>query len=149
MGPKLLAEINYLSVIAAAVGAWLFGALYYGVLGKAWVAAQGKTMEAFKREQAPKMGTLAGTLPFILSFVANILIGVVLFGILTHMGMWTVRAGMISAAFCWFGFILTTLAVNNAYSGRSFKLTAIDAGHWLGALLIIGAVVGYFGPTGR
>ena len=142
-------SVNWLAVLLAAVAGWVFGAVYYGLLSRSWVAAQGKTMEAFKREQAPKMGTFAGTLPFILSFVADILIGAVMFGILTHMGLWTVRAGMISAAFCWFGFILTTLAVNNAYSGRSFKLTAIDAGHWLGALLIIGAVLGYFGPIAR
>jgi len=39
-------------------------------------------------------------------------------------------------------FIATTVAVNNAYPGRKFILTVIDAGHWLGVMLIIGAVIG-------
>jgi hypothetical protein len=30
-------------------------------------------------------------------------------------------------------------------SCRKFMLTVIDSGHWLGVLLIIGAVVGYWG----
>ena len=69
----------------------------------------------------------------------------VLYGILTHMGNFTLRAGIISGAFCWFGFVLTTVVVNNAYSGRRPLLSVIDCGHWLGALLIIGAIVGWMG----
>jgi hypothetical protein len=141
----IFASVNYLSVVVAAVAAWLFGAVYYGALGKPWVAAQGKTMEQFKSEQAHKSGTVAGMAPFILAFVAALVMAFVLYGILTHMGRFTVRAGLISAAFCWFGFVLTTIAVNNAFSGRSAMLTVIDSGHWLGALLVIGAIIGWWG----
>jgi hypothetical protein len=141
----IFTSVNYLSVLVAAVAAWLFGAVYYGALGKPWVAAQGKTMEQFKGEQAHKSGTVAGMAPFILAFVAALVMAFVLYGILTHMGRFTVRAGLISAAFCWFGFVLTTIAVNNAFSGRNAMLTVIDSGHWLGALLVIGAVIGWWG----
>jgi hypothetical protein len=141
----IFTSVNYLSVVVAAVAAWLFGAVYYGALGKPWVAAQGKTMEQFKREQAHKSGTVAGMAPFILAFVAALVMAFVLYGILTHMGRFTVRAGLISAAFCWLGFVLTTIAVNNAFSGRSAMLTVIDSGHWLGALLVIGAIIGWWG----
>jgi hypothetical protein len=51
---------------------------------------------------------------------------------------------LISGAFIWFGFMLTTMAVNNAFTGRKVMLTAIDAGHWLGVMLIIGAILGAF-----
>ena len=50
--------------------------------------------------------------------------------------------GIISGAFCWFGFVLTTMAVNNAFRGRKPMLTVIDGGHWLGVLVIIGAIIG-------
>ena len=43
---------------------------------------------------------------------------------------------------CWLGFVLTTIVVNNAYTFRKATLTAIDAGHWLGVLVIIGAILG-------
>ena len=42
--------------------------------------------------------------------------------------------------------MLTTIVVNNAYSFRKVALTAIDCGHWLGVLLIIGAILGGLGP---
>ena len=141
----IFAGVNYFAILAAAVGAWLFGAGYYGALGKQWVAAQGKTMEQFKQETAAKSGTLAGAMPFMIAFMSELIMAFVLYGILTHMGRFTVRAGLISAAFCWFGFVLTTIAVNNAFSGRRPMLTVIDSGGWLGALLIIGAVIGWLG----
>jgi hypothetical protein len=136
--------VNYLSILVAAVAAWLFGAVYYGALGRHWVAAHGKTMEQFNQERAAKTG-IAGAWPFILAFVAQIIMAWVLYGILVHLNAFTLRAGMISAAFCWFGFVLTTMAVNNAFGGRKAMLTAIDGGHWLGVLLIIGAIVGWWG----
>jgi hypothetical protein len=140
------AQVNFVSIVIAAVAAWIFGAVYYGALGKIWVEAQGKTLEAFKQEQAAKVGSLAGTVPFLLTFVAELVIAYALYGLLLHIGQFTIRAGLVSAAFCWFGFVLTTIAVNNAFSGRRWLLTAIDAGGWLGAFAIIGATIGAMGP---
>ena len=136
---------NWLAILLAAVAAWMFGALYYGLLAKPWVAALGRTMEEFKAEQAAKIGTLAGTAPFILSFVAELVMAGVLSGIIVHVGIFTLRAGIISGVLCWFGFVLTTLSVNYAYGGRRPMLTIIDAAHWLGVLVIMGAILGWMG----
>lgn len=140
----MMQNLNWTSVLIAAAAAWIFGAIYYGILGKAWIAAQGKTIEMLKAENAGK-SKAAKAAPFVLSFIAEIVMGWALFGILTHMGLFTLRAGAISGALCWLGFVLTTIAVNNAYAGRKVRLTVIDAGHWLGAMVIIGAVVGWWG----
>ena len=138
-------HLNFLSIFVAAVAAWVFGAAYYMSLGKRWIAAQGKTMEQPATENAGKSG-LAKAAPFVTSFVAELIMGVVIYGILTHSGLWSLSAGIITGAFCWFGFVLTTIAVNNAYSGRRIMLTVIDLGHWLGVLIIIGGIVGAWGP---
>src|SRR5476649_451084 len=106
------ANVNLLAVLVAAVAAWIFGAIYYGILGPRWMAAQGKTMEMCKAENAGK-STLVKVAPFILSFIGELIMGFVLFGILTHLGMFSLRAGIISGAFCWFGFVLTTVVINN------------------------------------
>jgi hypothetical protein len=45
----------------------------------------------------------------------------------------------------WLGFVATTLAVNNAFRGATGSLTLIDGGHWLGVLLLQGAVIGWLG----
>jgi len=138
-------HVNFVGVLVAAVTAWIFGAIYYTALGKAWMTAQGKTVESCKIENAGKSG-LAKASPFVGSFLAELVMGVTLFGILTHTGLFTLRAGVISGAFCWFGFVLTTIAVNNAYSFRKPMLTVIDSAHWLGVLAIIGGIIGWMGP---
>ena len=48
--------VNWLSILIAAVAAWLFGGVYYTALSKPWLAAQGKTLEQCKAEQAGKSG---------------------------------------------------------------------------------------------
>ena len=136
---------NTLAILVAAVAAWIFGAAYYGALAKPWVAAHGKTMEAFKQEQAAKVGSLTAMLPFLSAFVAALIMAWVLNGIMFHVGPYSVRNGLISGALCWFGFVLTTMTVNYAFAGRRPMLTVIDAGHWLGVLLLMGAIIGAIG----
>ena len=51
-----LQNLHALPIVLAAVAAWIFGAIYYGLLCRTWLAAQGKTMEQVKarrRRQAP------------------------------------------------------------------------------------------------
>ncbi len=141
------AGINYLAILIAAVLGWLTGALWYGLLGKAWVEAQGRTMEEFKAQQAAMVGKFWGQLPFILAFLANLVMAWVLAGIVGHLGpgQVTIRNAVISGLFAWLGFIVTTMLVNNAFTGRRYALTAIDAGHWLVVLVLMGAVIGGMG----
>jgi hypothetical protein len=140
-----LAHANLVSILIAAVAAWIFGGVYYTALSKPWLAAQGKTLEQCKAEQDAKSALAKGA-PFVVVFISEIIIGWVLYGILMHINAFTVRAGIISATFCWFGFVLTTIATNNAFGGRRAMLTLIDSIGWLGAFVIIGAIVGGFGP---
>jgi len=136
--------VNFLSILIAAVAAWIFGGIYYTVLSKPWLAAQGKTLEQCKAEQAGKSG-MAKAAPFILVFVGEFIMAWVLYGILVHLNMFTLRAGIISGAFCWLGFVLPTVTANYAFGGRKPMLTVLDSAAWLGALIIIGAVLGGMG----
>ncbi|MGB7257628.1 MAG: DUF1761 domain-containing protein [Pseudolabrys sp.] len=138
------ANVNFISILVAAAGAWIFGGIYYTALSKPWLAAQGKTLEECKAEQAGKSGA-AKAVPFILVFIGEVIMAWVLYGILVHLNMFTVRAGVISGAFCWFGFVLTTITANNAFTNRRPMLTVIDSAAWLGAMLIMGAILGAWG----
>src|SRR5512141_311067 len=133
--------VNFLLILIATVAAWIFGGIYYTVLSKPWLAAQGKTLEQCKAEQACKSG-MAKAAPFILVFVGEFIMAWVLYGILVHLNMFTLRAGIISGAFCWLGFVLPTVTANYAFGGRKPMLTVLDSAAWLGALIIIGAVLG-------
>jgi Protein of unknown function (DUF1761) len=139
------AGINYLAILVAAIAGWLAGAAYYMALGKHWVAAQRSSMDAFKARQGALKGTSAAWLPFALAFLANLVMAWVLAGMVGHLGAVTVRSAVISALFAWGGFVITTILVNNAFSGRRYALTAIDAGHWLAVLVLMGCVIGWMG----
>ena len=83
--------------------------------------------------------------PFIIAFVAELVMAWTLAGILGHLGVITVRYGVLSAVFVWFGFVLTTMAVNYAFGSRGLNVYAIDAAHWLLVLVVQGAVIGAMG----
>jgi hypothetical protein len=135
------AGINYFAVVIAAVAAWLASAVWYMSLGRLYVAALGKTPIAADRK---KPGAL---LPFVYVFVANVIIAWMLAGVLGHLGpgQVTLPNGVLSAAFPWFGFILTTMTVNYSFTGRDRRLLLIDTGNWLIVLVVIGVVIGGIG----
>ena len=139
------AGMNYLAILVAAIAAWLVGGGYYTALSKQWIAAQGISAEAMKARHEAVKGTPAAWLPFVLVFVGELIIAWVLAGIMGHIGALSVRGGLISAAFVWFGFVLTTVVGNYAFHGRTYTLMAIDAGGWLLAFLVIGAILGAWG----
>jgi len=135
------AGLNYLAIVIAAVAAWLAGAVWYMSLGKIWTAALGKTPEqALAESKQP-----GAYLPFIYTFVAELIMAWVLAGLIGHIGALTLRGGLISGAFCWAGFVITTLFVNNRFAKRDWRLIWIDGGHWLLVLLLMGAIIGAMG----
>lgn len=136
----MLAATNPLAVLIAAVAAWLFGSVWYMALAKPWMAALGKT-----KDQLMGPSGKPSPIPFVVSFLAEIIIAVVLSGIIWHAGPVTVANGLMTAFLAWFGFVLTTMAVNHGFGGARPLLTIIDAGHWLGVFLIQGAIIGAFG----
>jgi hypothetical protein len=86
-------------------------------------------------------------LPFIYAFVAELIMAWTLAGILGHLGMGqvTIRNGVISGLFLWFGLVMTTTLVNYTFARRDWRLLLIDGGHWLLVLALIGAIIGAFG----
>jgi len=138
------AGINHLAVLIAAVGSWLVGAVWYSILGKAWGAA----LEGVGGNGASG-STPRSALLFITAFVADLVISYILAGAIGHLGpgQVTLKNGVISAAILWLGFVATTVTVNNAFAGRKPSLTAIDAGHWLLAMLCAGAIIGAMGTA--
>jgi Protein of unknown function (DUF1761) len=136
-------SVSYLAIFAAAVAGWLLGAAWYMIFSKPWQQAAGITPGKIKQAQKSP----AFYLPFVVALVAQIIMAWVLAGLIGHLGpgQFTIRNGIISGAFCWLGFVITTMAVNNGFAGRNWRLLLIDGGHWLAVLLLIGAILGAFG----
>jgi len=132
--------INYIAVIIATLAGFGLGAVWYMVLGPAWLNAIGKTREELAKDEG------AGkALPFIIALVALFIMALMLAGLMGHLGDVSVKGGAISGVFVWVGFVITSMGVNHAFGGAKPMLTLIDGGHWLAVLLVMGAVIGAFG----
>ncbi len=133
------AGMNILAIVIAAAAGFAFGAAYYMSLSKQWLAAAGKTKEDLAGKRS--------VTPFIVSIVALVVMAWVLAGTVGHLGAGqvTLKNGIISALFLWLGFVATTVAVNNAFGDRKPMLSIIDGIHWLGVLVIQGAIIGAMG----
>jgi len=136
----MFAVTPVLPILAAAIASWVFGAVWYGVLGTQWMAALGK-----RREDMVGPSGRPSPTPFILSFFAEILMAWVLYRLLPYFAGPGLLPGIAAAVTIWFGFVATTQLVNNAYALRPLRLTVIDAGHWLGVLVVQGVVLGLLG----
>jgi Protein of unknown function (DUF1761) len=137
------AGVNYWAVLVAAVVAWIAGAAWYMSLGKVWQAAVGMTPEKMQENRNRPYAWV----PFVLVFLGHLVMAWTLAGILGHFGTVNLKDGVITGALCWFGFVFTVILTNNAFAMRSYRLTAIDAGHYLLVLVIMGAIIGAMGVT--
>ena len=135
--------LNLWGVLLAAAASFVFGGIWYGVLSKPWMEAAGLTEEQIRAPSGPS------PVPFVITFIAQIVMAWMLAGIILHLARSgvpaSVRSGLISAFFIWLGFIATTLVVNHQFQMQKRSLTLIDGGHWLGVMLIQGAILGWMG----
>jgi hypothetical protein len=138
----VLGNLNYLAVIAAAVASFIFGGIWYNAFSRQWLEAVGRSPDSVGKDKA-------GIGLYLLAFGAVLIMAWMLAGVLLHLSLGGmtlgIRSGIISALFLWFGFVMTTMVVNYAFHGARQSLTLIDGGHWLGVLVIQGAILGWWG----
>src|SRR6185503_10080416 len=68
-GGKTMPPINYVAVLVAAVAGWLVGAVWYGVLGKQWMAALGWTEADITGPDGKRRMPMG---PMIVAFIAQL-----------------------------------------------------------------------------
>ncbi len=140
---KFFAGLNAWALPLDAAASFIFGDIWYGALSQKWMDAAGLTKEKVSASGKPV------AVPFIITFIAELLMAWMLAGLILHMAKAGLpaglRNGMITAGFIWLGFVVTTLVVNHQYQMQRASLTVIDGLHWLGVLLIQGAVLGIIG----
>jgi hypothetical protein len=129
--------MDYLAPVAAAVAAWIFGAVWYMGLGKPYQRALGLDPEACKGKPMP-------VAPLAICFVAELVMAAALSYVLARMSVVGPVWGAVVGAIIGVGVILPTVIVNHLFPGRSQTLMAIDGLHWVGVAVIEGAVLGAF-----
>ncbi|GLQ11492.1 hypothetical protein GCM10007913_34240 [Devosia yakushimensis] len=128
--------VNWLAVIVAAIVSFAFGAGWYMLLAKPWLAAIGKSREELEGDYTPFIwsGLVLLVMAYFIALLTPALTGA------TNVGN-----GLLVGAHMWVGFILTAMILNHRYEGRPWSLTAINGGYLLAVLLIDGLVIGLFG----
>ena len=136
----IVGALNWWAVLLAAIVSFVFGGLWYGLLSKQWMAAAGLTEEQIRGTGGPS------PMPFIITFIAQVVMAAMLAGILFHLALGgmrpALRVGLIAGFLVWLGFVATTLVVNQQCQMQKASLTLIDGAHWLGVLLLQGAILG-------
>ena len=124
--------MGLIGVIVAAAAGWIFGAVWYGVMGKRWMAAAGLTEDTINRKNYTA---------FIGSFVCAILVAGMMRHIFASSGVDTVFAGILSGM--GLGLFIATpwLATNYMFAQRPLALTVIDGIYATGGCTTIGLVL--------
>lgn len=136
-----MGNVSYLAVLVAATVSFVFGGIWYNIFAKQWLEAVGRPTSPTQEK--------GGIGFYLLAFGAQLIMAWMLAGVLLHLsqgGMTLgLRSGIIAALFMWFGFVMTTMVVNYNFHGARQALTLIDGGHWLGVLVLQGAILGMWG----
>lgn len=128
--------MEFINVLIAAAGAYVFGAVWYMTLSKQWMAAAGVEVGEDGRP-----ANSSEKLPYIISIICLIIVA----GLMRHMfslaGIDTVGKGFVAGL--GLGLFLATpwIATNYTFSGRPKALIVIDGGYATIGCTIIGILL--------
>ena len=127
--------MGLLSVIAAALGSFVFGSIWYSILAKQWMAASGvEVVDGAPANQKDPM-------PYIMGVIASILVA----GMMRHAfatgGVDTLAKGIMSGF--GIGLFLVTPWIITCYgfAGRPRQLMVIDGGYATFGCTVMGAIL--------
>jgi hypothetical protein len=134
---SLLSDLNWLAALAGGVSYFIFGAIWYGVLGKGWMAAAGLTSEQIQKNfKKSNYG---------ITMAMQLVIGIVLAGFMQHICM--SEAGLTFGDAAQLGFIIglvfsgLTTWVHYIYSMQKSNLIWYDLGYTTIATTIAAMVI--------
>jgi len=126
-------RINWLAVIVGGIIYYGWGALWFGIFGKQWVASIGP-MAANLNPKDP--------IPYVVSFVMAMLLSFGVAVALSHDDNRTAKHGIEFGVFFGLFFFATTMLTGTLYEGHPLSLWLIDAGYIVIGLVILGALHG-------
>jgi hypothetical protein len=127
--------MGFIAVIVAGLAAFIWGALWYTLMAKHWLAAVGLTEETINR---------SNPVPYVISLVSAILVAGMMRHIFMSSGVDTVMYGAISGFGLGLFVAVPWLATNYGFAQRSLSLTVIDGMYSTVGCTVIGIVLTLF-----
>jgi len=121
-------------IVLAGLAAWLFGALWYMLLGKPWQMAHGVASGSGPRRMP--------VVPLAVCLVGEVVMAAVVYQTLDHLGVRGALFGAVAGLTLGVGFLLTSTVINHQFLQKPPIATVIDGLHWTLVVAIQGAVVG-------
>jgi surface polysaccharide O-acyltransferase-like enzyme len=126
---------NYPAVLVAAIAYWILGGIWYGVLfSKPWMALEQVTAE--------QMQGTSPVVPYIVSFVLELLIAYSLAQLCIWRNANTASRGASAGVLVWIGFVGPITFMTYMFEMRSKTLFAINEFYPLAGLVLMGAILG-------
>jgi Protein of unknown function (DUF1761) len=135
-------EINYLAVLLAAVSSMVVGYAWYApkVFGDKWAKFVGLNEEKMKKG-APKAMSLA----FVASLITAYVLAHVIYLANSYFDNSFMQDALSTALWLWLGLTAARLWVHDLFEQRPAFITAIAAGYELVTLIVMAAIIGWFG----
>ena len=131
--------MEYLNVLAAAVGAFAFSAVWYTAMSKQWIAATGISVD----DRGKPMGD-GSAMPFVIGIIAMILVAGMMRHVFQISGIVTLGGGLVAGFGVGAFFVTPWLAMNYAFAMRKSSLTVIDGVNVIVSCSIMGLILSLF-----
>ena len=138
-GAKGGKRMEIVNVVAAAIGAFAFGAVWYIVMSKPWIAASGVPVDASGRPMRN-----GSAMPFVIGLAAMIVVAGMMRHVFTAGGIDTLGEGAVSGLGIGAFFITPWMAMNYAFGMRMFALTILDGVNAIVGCTIMGIILVLF-----
>lgn len=134
----LLSDVNWITIIIAAVVNMIIGGLWYSpvLFGDRWIKLMGfsqKQIDEAKSQSMAKSYSLMAIFSVVMAFVLSRLIDMT--------GIIDIYAALILGFLLWLGFIATTKAGDTIFGKKPIGLYIIDAGYYLVSMLAMSAIL--------
>lgn len=135
-------QINYWAVVAAMASSLIVGSIWYSqsVFGKMWIKLAKIDM---KKNGGNALKPIAITM--VVSLITAYVLAHVSFlsNHFFHNGFF--QDAMMTAFWVWLGFTAARVITHDAFEGRPAKLTLLTVSHEFVTIMIMGAIIGWFG----
>jgi hypothetical protein len=128
-------KTNYAAVFVSALAYWILGALWYGLLfTKPWMALEQMSVE--------RMKSMNPVMPYVITFVLDLLIAFVLAQLCTWRNANTAARGAALGILLWIGLVGPVAYTNYMFEMRPMQLFAINEFYSLAGLFLMGLILG-------
>lgn len=135
-------NINFLAILFAALSSFVVGGFWYSksMFLKIWMKETGLTQKDIEKKQG--MAQIF-TATFLLALVAAYFLAVVLYMVSGPKANWL--DGAVFGAVVGMAFVATSQATHVLFERKTLRLFAVQSGHDILRLAVMGAILGAFG----